>query len=547
MTVILILLVVVSLVYARPVSQAPTFTPSFTPSANPSSAPSLSPSKAPIVGGKEINLAFQLDVYPSGASAECIRIEDDRYRYNCSNLTQAFQEIYQSAAVFDKAYLVYNVLIHMDQNDPYTLGCDLGLDIAQAIGRSVNNAILISIDGKASFGGKARISCNSGKSVFYMDMDYPLLNLSLFNLEFVSSGYIEQSVIHFQTASSVFTVSNSFMMDNITMNDWSDVSHKSFAALYVKANFVFIRNSYFGEFVHENVTFLIINPISGGYIENSTFVSMRLLNILMIGEFISETILQTPSFSPSSTPSIAPTSHPTIFTSKTASFIKPDSLSGNTQQLFREFFTENIFEIRSSVFSKLESAFDGGAVLIQSSALISNSTFSNCKSLYGNGGAVASYKNSWNIYIIESHFNFNEAAFRGGALYLEVEYEGNYAFSYYFRSRVSASTFVSNKASKGGGIFFSSNYNDFLFEYLLMDFNQASESGGGIYANRSYVSLTFCSFTQNMASRGGGMFITDSTMGRVRQENKIFYFIFVPIYRIFYPKVPFSSRFIRIK
>lgn len=163
--------------------------------------------------------------------------------------------------------------------------------------------------------------------------------------------------------------------------------------------------------------------------------------------------------------------------------------------------------------------------------LKNNQSYYKDDSYSGKGGGVMFYfgnmnlaeKSSVTINLVGANIEENEAYTYGGGLYFENEMPKNKGYK--ININLNYGSLKSNKATYGGGIYVSDGDVTSVEEsgeLLLIDNNEASNSGGGIYiGNGTFKMSTTGKIVQNRATSGdgggvyvgGNLTITNGTIG----------------------------------
>ena len=167
---------------------------------------------------------------------------------------------------------------------------------------------------------------------------------------------------------------------------------------------------------------------------------------------------------------------------------------------------------------------NGGAGAIQNNfgctLIVTNSTFNNNYTKYGNGGAIYS---QGNFIVTNTIFNNNSAAY-GGAIYngntltvnnttftnntLNSNYGQGGAIYNAYTLTVNNSTFNNNTATYGGAIY---NGNTLTMNNTTFTNNTATNYGGAIY-NGNTLTMNNTTFTNNTATNYGGAIYSQNSL-----------------------------------
>ena len=152
----------------------------------------------------------------------------------------------------------------------------------------------------------------------------------------------------------------------------------------------------------------------------------------------------------------------------------------------------------NSFFHGCEAETGGSiAVTLESTMTVKDSQITHSSSL-SSGGAVTvkhfSFLNGSNLTVI------NSRSLLGGGISIEVESE---AF-------LDNAQFVNNTASEAGAI--SCEQSKITLDTLLIEHNFADNKGGGVYLSNCNISADNVTFTDNIASCGGGIYSRSSLL-----------------------------------
>ncbi len=131
----------------------------------------------------------------------------------------------------------------------------------------------------------------------------------------------------------------------------------------------------------------------------------------------------------------------------------------------------------------------GGAVLSSGTLVIEQAFIEQNQAFYGAGLETV----GGNVTITNSSISNNEASYGGGYL---VHTGSN--------PTITGSTFQANTALMGGGLYISPDVVAGSIEESILQYNVASQMGGGIYAG-GYLFLDGSNVVNNQAGRGGGI------------------------------------------
>lgn len=150
--------------------------------------------------------------------------------------------------------------------------------------------------------------------------------------------------------------------------------------------------------------------------------------------------------------------------------------------------------VNTSIFTGNSASAGAGIENFFGALSVSKSSFSHNTAVAPeeDGGAIESYGYPATLTVSQSIFSHNSA--NGG--------DGGVIRSVYGRLTLSASTFDSNAANRGGVIFDSSSAIE--VSGSTFDSNTASSDGGAIYNNIGGVDLSLSTFSGNTASSDGG-------------------------------------------
>ena len=142
------------------------------------------------------------------------------------------------------------------------------------------------------------------------------------------------------------------------------------------------------------------------------------------------------------------------------------------------------------------SAYAGGGVCSGNAVIAENCTFTDNMSTYDSGGGVFATTSvtATGCDFVENYANINTSN-GGGGIYAHTRF-------------VSATgcTFTGNTAKRGGGIYAHTAVNAINCDFTENRASGADNSGGGVYSYTGDVTAANCTFTDNEANRGGGVF-----------------------------------------
>ncbi|HSH01070.1 MAG TPA: LamG domain-containing protein [Anaerolineae bacterium] len=156
----------------------------------------------------------------------------------------------------------------------------------------------------------------------------------------------------------------------------------------------------------------------------------------------------------------------------------------------------------SHFYDNVAGRFGGAIYFSNSTHWVTNSTFlsntSTITSTNRGGGAIFTRAN---LLIEDSTFGFNHAADNGGAL-----------FSTQDTTNIYRSTFISNTATTGGALSHGHDNSGTVYvEQSTFSGNQATNQGGGFYANNGSNIIVYSTFADNSATTGGAIYYSAPT------------------------------------
>lgn len=190
--------------------------------------------------------------------------------------------------------------------------------------------------------------------------------------------------------------------------------------------------------------------------------------------------------------------------------------AGENGAIYFDHYAHDISLTNSSISNSSADA-NGGALYIDTSKKISvsNANFTN-NTACGNGGAIFTYSGTDNDHknnpftITDSVFNLNHAGGDGGAIY-----------SGYIASEITNCNFTNNTASNGGAIIVT-NHNQRIRSCDFID-NKAVLNGGSIsLVNAADINISDSTFKNSRAYNGGAVFIKNDDINEIAPSIYIY-------------------------